>query len=106
MLTIFYGLVKEYDIEVDATDVDAVVDKQVNVESKAIKQVSLTRQLAYDGLMFNPESQVKMLGTKKLHFDATILKDGDLQAINRCFPDLEDLVLEAQNAMVYKFDVR
>ena len=56
--------------------------------------------------MFNPLSNVKMFGTKKLHFDATILKPGDLQAINRCFPDLEDLVLEAQNAMAYKFDVR
>ena len=106
MLSVFYGMVKEYDIEVDPTDVDAVVDIQVNVESKALKLISLTRQVAYDGLMFNPESQVKMLGTKKLNFDATVLKDGDLQAINRCFPDLEDLVLEAQNAMVYKFDVR
>jgi hypothetical protein len=47
-----------------------------------------------------------MLGTKKLHFDATVLRGSDLKAINRCFPDLEDLVLEAQNAMAYKFDVR
>ena len=47
-----------------------------------------------------------MLGTKKLHFDATVLRNGDLKEINRYFPDLEDLVLEAQNAMAYKFDVR
>lgn len=47
-----------------------------------------------------------MLGTKRLHFDATILMDSDLKAINRCFPDLEDLILESKNAMAYKFDVR
>lgn len=41
-----------------------------------------------------------------MHFDATVLRGSDLKAINRCFPDLEDLVLEAQNAMAYKFDVR
>lgn len=106
VLTVYYNLVKEYDVEVDQTDVDAVVDRQVNIESKAIRQVTLTRQVGYNGPIFNPESQVKMLGTKKLHFDATVLKDGDLKAIKRCFPDLEDLVLEAQNAMAYKFDVR
>ena len=37
VLTVYYNLVKEYDVEVDQTDVDAVVDRQVNIESKAIR---------------------------------------------------------------------
>ena len=47
-----------------------------------------------------------MLGTKKLHFDATVLRADDLQSISRCFPDVEDLVIEAQNAMALRFDVK
>ena len=90
-----YGLVEEFDKEVDPKDVDAVIDKQVNIESRAIPEVLLTRQVKYNGPMLYADTKVRLLGTKKLQVDATVLKSGDLPAINKYFPDLEDLVLEA-----------